>query len=459
MAVKSKTIYECQACGEQASKWLGRCPGCQAWNTLEAQQQLKPAQVSDRYQGYAGAVSEPQRLCDVVIDETTRIATAYGELNRVLGGGLVVGSVVLVGGDPGVGKSTLLLQTVCHLAEKLSVLYVSGEESLAQISMRAKRANCPLDQTWVLPETCVERLLTHAKKQQPDCLVCDSIQTLYTDRVGSAPGSVSQVRESAMQLVQYAKQTNTTIFLVGHVTKEGMLAGPRVLEHMVDTVLYLEGERAGRLRLLRAVKNRFGAVNELGVFAMVEQGLREVRNPSAIFLSANQPDAPGCVVMVAWEGSRPIVAEVQALVDDSQQGQPRRVSIGLDQSRLALLLAVCHRHAGIFCHQHDLFVSVVGGLKIQETSADLPLVFAIVSSLKDRALPQKWVSFGEVGLTGEIRPVPQGMERLKEASKQGFTHAIVAKGNQPTQPIDGIKVFGVATLEDALQALESLPND
>ncbi|HJU39062.1 MAG TPA: DNA repair protein RadA, partial [Tahibacter sp.] len=383
-----------------------------------------------------------------------RSDTGIGELDRVLGGGLVAGSVVLIGGDPGIGKSTLLLQTLGALGERLPGLYVTGEESLAQVAARAQRLSLALEPLRCLPETCIERIVEHAARDKPNVLVVDSIQTIWTELLTAAPGSVSQVRESAAKLTRFAKESGTSVFLVGHVTKEGGIAGPRVLEHMVDAVLYFEGESGSRFRVLRAFKNRFGAVNELGVFAMSDKGLREVPNPSAIFLSAHAGPTPGSAVMVTREGTRPLLVEVQALVDQSPLANPRRVALGLEQNRLAMLLAVLHRHGGAAVYDQDVFVNVVGGIRVQETAADLPVLLSVLSSFRDRALPDKLVAFGEVGLSGEIRPVPNGEERLKEAATHGFLRAIVPKANAPKKAkIGEMEVVGVERLGDALDAV------
>lgn len=457
MKTKVKTIYACQSCGAIAPKWSGQCGECQAWNALVEQVLPEKGVESPRYGGYAAEAGDqegqPVLLSEVALNQETRATTSFTELDRVLGGGLVAGSVVLLGGDPGIGKSTLLLQVLAALGKKLPVLYVSGEESLQQITLRSRRSALSEEGVFLLAETRVEAILQKVSQQKPRVLVVDSIQTVYTQQLNSAPGSVAQVRECAMQLTQHAKQTQTTLFLVGHVTKEGMIAGPRVLEHMVDTVLYFEGERSGRLRMLRSVKNRFGAVNELGVFAMTEKGLREVSNPSSIFLSSGMGKVPGGVVLVAWEGSRPILVEVQALVDDSYLANPRRVAVGLEANRLAMLLAVLHRHGGIAAQQQDIFANVVGGMRVTETAADLALLLAIVSSLRNKPLPDKWVVFGELGLAGEIRPVHCGEERLREAAKHGFTHAVVPYANLPKQPIKGFQALGVKTLAHALQVV------
>ncbi len=453
---KTKIQYVCSECGAISPKWAGQCTDCGQWNCLLEQLDTKKPAQSARFAGYAGNEKQLQKLSEVEHSETARIGTCLSELDRVLGGGLVAGSVVLIGGDPGIGKSTILLQCMCHLSEQLNAVYVTGEESAQQISMRSKRLGLAGDNLSLLTETQVETIIATAQKVQPQVMVIDSIQTIYTELLQSAPGGVAQVRESTAQLVRFAKQKGIALFVVGHVTKDGALAGPRVLEHMVDAVLYFEGERDGRYRVLRAVKNRFGAVNELGVFAMTEEGLKEVQNPSAIFLSRYQQAAPGSVVTVTWEGSRPLLVEVQALVDESHGGNPRRVAIGLDQNRLAMLLAVLSRHGGVFCHDQDVFLNVVGGVRVMETSADLALLLSVVSSLRSLALPQELIVFGEVGLSGEIRPVPNGQERIKEAKKHGFKMVIVPKANAPRKGIEGIKVIAVAQLSEALTALSEL---
>jgi DNA repair protein RadA/Sms len=452
---KAKTAYVCNQCGAEYGKWQGQCEACGAWNTLSefVVESAKPGVV--RRSSYAGAAAKAQitALTELAAQTDTRTRIGIGELDRVLGGGLVDGSVVLVGGDPGIGKSTLLLQTLGALGARMKSLYVSGEESLAQIASRAQRLGLPLAPLRCLAETCVERIVEHAQTDAPRVLVIDSIQTIWTELLTAAPGSVSQVRESAAKLVRYAKETGTSIFLVGHVTKEGGIAGPRVLEHMVDAVLYFEGEAGSRFRVLRAFKNRFGAVNELGVFAMSDKGLREVPNPSAIFLSAHSAPTPGSAVMVTREGTRPLLVEVQALVDQSSLGNPRRVALGLEQNRLAMLLAVLHRHGGAAVYDQDVFVNVVGGIRVQETAADLPVLLAVLSSFRDRALPDKLVAFGEVGLSGEIRPVPNGEERLKEAATHGFLKAIVPKANAPKKSKMGeMEIVPVERLREALEA-------
>ena len=450
---KTKIQYYCTACGSLHSKWSGQCGDCGAWNTLEESISVPTSKTATtRSGGYAGEQVAIRSLHEVSLAEDPRIPTRQSELDRVLGGGLVAGSVVLIGGDPGIGKSTILLQTLTEL-DSLKSLYVTGEESLQQVGLRAKRLGLPTQHLRLLTETCVENIIALAAQEQPQLMVIDSIQTIFTDQLQSAPGSVSQIRESAAKLVRFAKQTQTALFIVGHVTKEGTLAGPRVLEHMVDTVLYFEGDPGGRYRILRAVKNRFGAVNELGVFAMTEQGLKGVSNPSAIFLSRHEEAVSGSIVMVTREGTRPLMVEVQALVDTSHGSAPRRVTLGLEQNRLAMLLAVLHRHGGISMFDQDVFINVVGGVKISETAADLPLLLAALSSFRNHPLPADLVVFGEVGLAGEIRPVPNGEERLREAAKHGFKQAIVPKGNKPRYPIEGMKVVAVARLEKAIEMM------
>ena len=445
---KAKSIYTCTECGGQAPKWQGQCPHCMAWNTL-VETVAETAPTANRYSALAEP-SQLQRLSDVEALETPRQTTGIAEFDRVLGGGLVPGGVVLIGGDPGIGKSTLLLQALCHLGASNKVLYVSGEESAQQIALRAKRLALDAGPVQLLAEIQLEKISATLLAQRPDVAVIDSIQTVYSEALQSAPGSVAQVRECAAQLTRLAKQTGITVILVGHVTKEGALAGPRVLEHIVDTVLYFEGDSNSSFRLIRAFKNRFGAVNELGVFAMTEKGLREVSNPSALFLSHHGQEVAGSCVMVTQEGTRPLLVEVQALVDEAHAPNPRRLSVGLEQNRLAMLLAVLHRHAGIACFDQDVFVNAVGGVKITEPAADLAVLLAIVSSLRNKPLPAKLVVFGEVGLAGEVRPVQRGQERLKEAAKLGFTHAVIPKANNPKQRIAGMEVVAVDRLEDAV---------
>lgn len=447
---KAKFAYVCQSCGARFPQWAGQCSECSAWNSLVEERSIAPRATSRGSGGYAATTTPITRLADVSFAQIDRYSSGLSELDRVLGGGIVPGSVVLMGGDPGIGKSTLLLQTVCQLSHTHSALYVTGEESLQQVALRAHRLGLPYQQVHLLAETQVEQILAVAEREKPQVLIIDSIQTMMTELLQSAAGSVSQVRESAAQLTRFAKQTGTTVFLVGHVTKEGALAGPRVLEHMVDTVLYFEGEADNRLRLIRAVKNRFGAVNELGVFAMTEKGLREVTNPSAIFLSRAPEAVSGSIVMVTWEGSRPMLIEVQALVDTSHLANPRRVTVGLDQNRLSMLLAVLHRHGGIATYDQDVFVNVVGGVRVSETASDLAVLLAILSSLRNRPLPHDLIVFGEIGLAGEIRPVPSGQERLREAAKHGFKRAIVPKANAPKGGIDGLEIRTVQRLDEAL---------
>ncbi len=448
---KEKTSYVCSACNGVFSKWAGQCEGCGAWDTL-AEQQVASG-PANRFHGYSGSLAQVQTMAEVGKDELVRFSTGMGELDRVLGGGLVPGSVVLIGGDPGVGKSTGLLQVCCNLSLTRKCLYVTGEESLQQIAMRARRLDLPDQALLLLAETRVEEICATALKERPEVMVIDSIQTMQVADSQSAPGSVSQVRESAALLTQFAKQTGVAIFLVGHVTKSGDLAGPRVLEHIIDVVCYIEGSGDSRFRVMRAVKNRYGAVNELGVFAMTDKGLREISNPSAIFLSRNAEAMPGSVVMAIWEGSRPLLVEMQALVDDSHSENPRRVTVGLEQNRLAMLLAVLHRHGGIATYGQDVFINVAGGVRVSETSADLALLLAVFSSLKNKALPVELVVFGEIGLSGEIRPVPSGQERLREAAKHGFKKAIVPLANVPKSGIKGMEIIGVRKLAEAIAAV------
>ncbi|MCP3671427.1 MAG: DNA repair protein RadA [Gammaproteobacteria bacterium] len=453
--MKDKTAYCCSGCGGVFPKWSGQCPDCGDWNSLGETAAVTKTMKNTRFSGYAGAVPTPQvfALSDIEPSLKQGVSTGISELDRVLGGGLVTGSVILIGGDPGIGKSTLLTQAMAKFSGQLPTLYISGEESPEQISMRARRLGLPCDGLRLLSETCVETILKQAAIERPSVMVIDSIQTVYTEMLQSAPGSVAQVRESTAQLVRFAKQMGTAIFLVGHVTKEGTLAGPRVLEHMVDTVLYFEGEQGSQFRLIRTIKNRFGAVNELGVFAMTDKGLREVSNPSAIFLSRHQKEVPGSAILVTREGSRPLMVEVQSLVDESHLGNPRRVTLGMEQNRLNMLLAVLHRHGGIGMFDQDVYVNVVGGVRITETAADLPVLMAVLSSYRDRPLPHDLAMFGEVGLAGEIRPVPSGQERLQEAAKHGFKRVILPRANAPKRNIDGVEVTAVDRLSDALDAI------
>ena len=452
---KAKTIYVCQACGGSTPRWQGQCPACQAWNTLE--ESLSESTSSNaRFQGLAQAVPR-QNLSAIKAEDMPRLPTGVDEFDRVLGGGLVPGGVVLIGGDPGIGKSTLLLQALAEMsAAGVSVLYSSGEESAAQIALRAKRIALNAPQLEVLAEIQLEKLLTTIDAARPQVVVVDSIQTVYSDALTSAPGSVAQVRECAAQLTRYAKSTGICMLMVGHVTKDGHLAGPRVLEHIVDTVLYFEGDTHSSFRLVRSIKNRFGAVNELGVFAMTEKGLKGVSNPSAIFLSQHAEMVPGACVLVTQEGSRPLLVEIQALVDTAHIPNPRRLAVGLEQHRLAMLLAVLHRHAGIACFDQDVFLNAVGGVKISEPAADLAVLLAIQSSIRNRALPKELIVFGEVGLAGEIRPCPRGQERLKEAAKLGFTIAIIPKANLPKSKIPGLRVIPVERIDEAISAANEL---
>jgi DNA repair protein RadA/Sms len=452
--VKAKTAFVCSDCGSDYHKWQGQCGDCGAWNTL-SEIRLGAAKASgrsgaSRQGGFAGELAPARVLSEIDVAEVQRIPTGMTEFDRVLGGGLVPGSAILMGGNPGAGKSTLLLQACCNLASRMPALYVTGEESPQQVAMRAQRLSLPLDQLKLMAETNLDAILAAVDTHQPRLLVVDSIQVVYSEELSSAPGSVSQVRECAASLTRAAKQRGIVLLLVGHVTKDGSLAGPKVLEHMIDCSVLLESSDDQRFRTLRGQKNRFGAVNELGIFVMTEQGLREVRNPSAIFLERGEQQSSGSVVMVVWEGTRPLLVEIQALVDDSPLGNPRRLAVGLEQNRLAMLLAILHRHGGLQVGDQDVFANVVGGVRVFETSVDLALLLAIVSSFRDRPLPRDLVVFGEVGLSGEIRPVPSGQERLAEAAKHGFTRAIVPRGNAPKTAPKGMQVHAVATLAEAL---------
>ncbi|MEY8879694.1 MAG: DNA repair protein RadA [Leptothrix sp. (in: b-proteobacteria)] len=451
---KDKTQYTCRDCGGTSAKWLGKCPHCNAWNTLDEGIAEPSGTPKNRYQALAKSLPVAT-LADIEAAEVARTPTGQEELDRVLGGGIVEGGVVLIGGDPGIGKSTLLLQAAEALSAQMKVLYVTGEESAAQVALRAHRLGLDGRHMRVLAEIGLERILATLEAEQPAFCVIDSIQTLYSDQLSSAPGSVAQVRECASQLTRNAKSSGCTTVLVGHVTKDGALAGPRVLEHIVDTVLYFEGDTHSNFRLVRAIKNRFGAVNEIGVFAMTERGLKGVANPSAIFLSTHGEPVPGACVLVTLEGTRPMLVEIQALVD-SGGPSPRRLSVGLDRDRLAMLLAVLHRHAGVSCADQDVFVNAVGGVRISEPAADLAVLLAIQSSLRGRALPRGFLAFGEVGLAGEVRPAPRGQERLKEAAKLGFSVAIVPKANAPKKPIEGLAVHPVERIEEAIDLLRSL---
>lgn len=459
MAKAAKRAFVCNECGADYPRWQGQCSACQAWNTItEVRLASAAGSRNERLSGYAGHAgsSKVQTLAEISLQELPRFSSGFKEFDRVLGGGVVPGSAILIGGSPGAGKSTLLLQTMCRLALHMNTLYVTGEESLQQVAMRAHRLGLPTDKLKMLSETSVEQICLIAEQEQPQIMVIDSIQVMHMADVQSAPGSVAQVRETAAFLTRFAKTKQVAIIMVGHVTKDGSLAGPKVLEHCIDCSVLLDGDTDSRFRMLRSHKNRFGAVNELGVFAMTEQGMREVSNPSAIFLSRGEEEAPGSSVMVVWEGTRPLLVEIQALVDHSMLGNPRRVAVGLDQNRLSLLLAVLHRHGGLQMADQDVFVNVVGGVKVTETSADLALLLAMVSSLRDRPLPRDLVIFGEVGLAGEIRPVPSGQERITEAAKHGFKRAIVPIANMPKQPPVGMQVFGVKKLSDALDVFNDL---
>lgn len=447
---KPKIVYSCTECGGQTPKWQGQCPSCMAWNTLV--ESIAEAPAANRYAAL-NQTAGLQKLAEVEAAEVPRHPTGVGEFDRVLGGGLVPGGVVLLGGDPGIGKSTLLLQTLCHIGNLRKAVYVSGEESAQQIAMRAKRLMLDASPIQLLAEINLEKILNTLQTHKPDIAVVDSIQTVYSEALQSAPGSVAQVRECSAQLTRLAKQLGITVILVGHVTKEGSLAGPRVLEHIVDTVLYFEGDPNSSFRLIRAFKNRFGAVNELGVFAMTEKGLREVSNPSALFLSHHTEQVAGSCITVTQEGTRPLLVEIQALVDEAHAPNPKRLCVGLEQNRLAMLLAVLHRHAGVACYDQDVFINAVGGVKISEPAVDLAVLVSIVSSLKNKPLEEKLIVFGEVGLAGEVRPVQRGQERLKEAAKLGFVKAIVPKANVSKQPIKGLEVIGVERLEQALRHL------
>ena len=458
MAKAPKTAYVCNDCGAEFSRWQGQCSACKAWNTISEVRLISASNSAknDRFSGYAGETrAKIQTLSEISLQETPRFTSGFKELDRVLGGGIVPGSAILIGGHPGAGKSTLLLQVMCGLAKNMTALYVTGEESLQQVAMRANRLNLPTDKLNMLSETSVEQICNLADQLKPQIIVVDSIQVMHLSDIQSSPGSVAQVRECASFLTRYAKTRQVAIIMVGHVTKDGTLAGPKVLEHAIDCSLLLEGEADSRFRTLRSHKNRFGAVNELGVFGMTEQGLREVKNPSAIFLSRGDEQMPGSSVMVLWEGTRPLLVEIQALVDHSMLANPRRVAVGLEQNRLALLLAVLHRHGGLQMSDQDVFVNVVGGVKVGETGADLALLLALISSFRNRPLPQDLVVFGEVGLAGEIRPVTSGQERISEAAKHGFKRAIVPFANKPKSAVENMEVFTVKKLADALTILDN----
>ncbi|HCB2897668.1 DNA repair protein RadA [Proteus mirabilis] len=460
MAKAAKRAFVCNECGADYPRWQGQCSACHAWNTItEVRLAATPSARNDRFSGFAGdakGISRVQKLSEISLEALPRFSTGFKEFDRVLGGGVVPGSAILIGGNPGAGKSTLLLQTMCRLATEMKTLYVTGEESLQQVAMRAHRLGLPTTELNMLSETSIEQICLIASQEQPKLMVIDSIQVMHMADIQSSPGSVAQVRETAAYLTRFAKTNDIAIIMVGHVTKDGTLAGPKVLEHCIDCSVMLDGETDSRFRTLRSHKNRFGAVNELGVFAMTEQGLREVSNPSAIFLSRGDEVTSGSSVMVVWEGTRPLLVEIQALVDHSMLSNPRRVAVGLEQNRLAILLAVLHRHGGLQMSDQDVFVNVVGGVKVTETSADLALLLSLVSSFRNRPLPRDLVIFGEVGLAGEIRPVPSGQERIAEAAKHGFKRAIVPNANMPKKNPPDMKVYGVKKLSDALSVLDDL---
>src|SRR5690554_1450246 len=449
---KAKSLFVCTECGGQAPQWAGQCPQCKSWNTL-AEAAAQQGSTAGRFAALSGQVSELKPLSALEAHEAPRLPTGIAEFDRVLGGGLVAGGVVLIGGDPGIGKSTLLLQALTTIARGHSTIYVSGEKSGEQVALRAKRLQLDAGSLRLLAEIKLERILATLAAEKPRVAVIDSIQTLYSEMLQSAPGSVAQVRECTAQLTRHAKTTGTSLIIVGHVTKDGALAGPRVLEHIVDTVLYFEGDTHSSFRLVRAIKNRFGAVNELGVFAMTDRGLRGVTNPSALFLSQHEQNVPGSCVMATQEGTRPLLVEIQALVDTAHVPNPRRLSVGLEATRLAMLLAVMHRHAGVVTFDQDVFVNAVGGVKITEPAADLAVLLAIMSSLNNKPLPKGLVVFGEVGLAGEIRPAPRGQERLREAAKLGFSLALIPRANVPRLPIEGLEIWAVDRVDAALARL------
>ncbi len=456
---KIRKAFVCTECGSESGKWQGQCSDCHAWNTFKeinlgsSLPHMANPVASGGRSGFAGALAAIQTLSEVSVEDAPRFGSGSGEFDRVLGGGFVPGSAVLIGGHPGAGKSTILLQVLCHVAASMKALYVSGEESLQQIASRARRLGLATDQLLMLAETSAERIVQMAEQEKPGVIVIDSIQVMYMEGVDSAPGGVAQVRESAAFLTRFAKQTGTVLLIVGHVTKDNSLAGPMTLSHIIDTQLMLGNTDDSRFRIMRATKNRFGQVNELGIFAMTEKGLKEVKNPSAIFLSRGEESTSGSIITVLWEGTRPLLIEIQALVVESQLGNPRRVTVGVDHNRLAMLLAVLTRHGGIFTSDQDVFLNVVGGVRVTETSADLASLLAIVSSFRDVPLPQNMIAFGEVGLAGEIRPVANGQERVIEAIKHGFKKIVMPMANKPRKPIEGIEIIGVTKLSDALEAI------
>ncbi|MCR5536593.1 MAG: DNA repair protein RadA [Succinivibrio sp.] len=448
---RERTVFVCASCGAKYARWQGQCRECGEWNTISEQRVFEESannagsRAAQRaLAGFAGQTgSGVVNLAQVNITAKARLSSGYAEFDRVLGGGIVAGSVVLIGGNPGAGKSTLLLQTVCRLSERVKVLYVTGEESLEQVALRARRLGLPTERVRIASETSIDKICALASGEQPAVLVVDSIQVMHVQGVESAPGSVSQVREGAAALTQFAKRTGIAVFMVGHVTKDGTLAGPKILEHCVDCSVLLEAASDLRFRTLRCQKNRFGAVNEIGVFAMTDLGLREVKNPSAIFLNRQEEVAPGSLAMVVWEGTRPLLVELQVLVDVAQGSNPRRLTLGTDPNRLSMLLSVLHRHASFSLGDQDVFVNVVGGVKVLETASDVPLCLALISSFRSQALDRRTIAFGEIGLTGEIRPVPSGQERIAEAHKQGFTRAIVPYDNAPRTPPSGMQIIPV----------------
>ena len=452
---KVKTQYSCTECGGVSPKWQGKCPHCGEWNTLTEETAVSSENTAARFRSWTGQTAAVQELSSVAAEELPRTACGNSELDRVLGGGLVAGAVILLGGDPGIGKSTLLLQILSQLAQnQQSVLYVSGEESAAQVALRSQRLGLSTQGVQLLPEIRLQAIMHILNQNKPAVAVIDSIQTVYSEEINSAPGSVSQVRECAAQLTRIAKQNGITIIVVGHVTKDGAIAGPRVLEHIVDTVLYFEGDSHSNYRMIRAIKNRFGAANELGVFAMTDKGLKGVANPSAIFLSGYRDDVAGSCVLVTQEGTRSLLVEIQALVSDAHGFTPKRLAVGLDQNRLNMLIAVLSRYSGVVFFDQDVFLNAVGGVKIIEPAADLAVMLAMLSNYKNRPLPPKTVIFGEVGLSGEVRPVARGQERLKEAEKLGFERAIIPKANMPKNAKDfpKLNIIGVSTVEEAITA-------